>query len=50
MLNGMGIKTGINLKKVLKATSFIYKILNREISSKVAKVMIKKWDVWFKDY
>lgn len=42
MLNGMGIKTGINLKKVLKATSFIYKILNREISSKVAKVMIKK--------
>ena len=41
MFNGMGIKTGINLKKVLKATSFIYKILNREISSKVAKVMIK---------
>ena len=42
MFNGMGIKTGINIKKVLKATSFIYKILNRDISSKVANVMIKK--------
>ena len=42
MLNGMGIKTGINLKKVLKATSFIYKILNRDFSSKVASAMIKK--------
>ena len=27
MLNGMGINNGINLKKVLAASKFIYKIL-----------------------
>ena len=42
MLNGMGINSGINLKKVLAASKFIYKILNRKIVSKTACAMISK--------
>ena len=42
MLNGMNIKSGINLKKVLTASKFIYKILNRNIVNKTASAMISK--------
>ena len=36
MLKGMGVYCEVDLKKVLKASRFIYKILKRNISSKVA--------------
>ena len=42
MLNGMGINCGINLKKVLAASKFIYKILNRNIVSKTASAILSK--------
>ncbi len=42
MFNGMGINSGINLKKVLAASKFIYNILGRKIASKTACAMISK--------
>ncbi len=41
MLNGMGIKTGIDFKKLLEVSSFISKYLNRKNQSKVARAMIQ---------
>ncbi len=38
MLNGMGIKTGIELEKLLEVSQFISNYLNRETQSKVAKI------------
>ena len=42
MLNGMGINNGINLKKVLAASKFIYNFLGRDIASKTAAAMVTK--------
>ena len=42
MLNGMGINCGIDLKKVIEASKFIYKILNRDIPSKTATAIINR--------
>ena len=42
MLNGMGINNGINLKKVLAASKFIYNFLGRDIASKTATAMLTK--------
>ena len=40
MLNGMGIKTGIDLNKVAQVGKFICKELNRSNSSKVGKALL----------
>ena len=40
MLKGMGIDCGIDLKKVIKASKFIYTILKKNISSKAAAALI----------
>ncbi len=42
MLNGMGVDCGIDLKKVIEASKFIYKILNRDIPSKAATAIINR--------
>ena len=42
MLNGMGINNGINVKKVLAASKFIYNFLGRDIASKTATAMLTK--------
>ncbi|RWS03459.1 hydroxymethylglutaryl-CoA lyase-like protein [Dinothrombium tinctorium] len=39
MLNGMGIKTGVDMKKLLKAANFICTALNRETNSKVGRAL-----------
>ena len=39
MLQGMGIKTGVDMKKLLMAGDFICKSLNKETSSKVGKAL-----------
>lgn len=36
MLNGMGIKTGVDLRKVISAGEFVCKFLDRPTKSKVA--------------
>ena len=41
MLNGMGIKTGIDFKKLLEVSSFISKYLNRKNQSKVARALMQ---------
>ncbi|XP_069079560.1 hydroxymethylglutaryl-CoA lyase, mitochondrial isoform X1 [Pleurodeles waltl] len=41
MLHGLGIHTGVDLKKVLEAGSFICQSLNRKSSSKVAQATCK---------
>ncbi|XP_013790263.1 hydroxymethylglutaryl-CoA lyase, mitochondrial-like [Limulus polyphemus] len=41
MLHGMGIKTGVNLSKLLEAGEFICASLNRPNGSKVARAMSK---------
>lgn len=40
LLNGLGIKTGIDFEKLLKASSFIDTHLNRQTSSKASRAMI----------
>jgi hydroxymethylglutaryl-CoA lyase len=40
MLNGMNIETGIDLEKLLLATTFITKELNNKASSKVAQALL----------
>ena len=42
MLNGMGVDCGVDLQKVLVASKFIYKILNRNIVSKTASAILSK--------
>ena len=42
MLNGMGVDCGVDLQKVLVASKFIYKILNRNIASKTASAILSK--------
>jgi len=39
LLNGLGIQTGIDLKKLLKAAMFIDQKLNRETSSKASRAL-----------
>ncbi|XP_070976273.1 3-hydroxy-3-methylglutaryl-CoA lyase, cytoplasmic [Oncorhynchus clarkii lewisi] len=41
MLHGMGIKTGVDLSKVIEAGDFICKALNRKTNSKVAQARSK---------
>ncbi len=41
MLHGMGIKTGVNLEKLIDAGNFISSFLNRPTSSKVACALSK---------
>ncbi|XP_029427841.1 hydroxymethylglutaryl-CoA lyase, mitochondrial isoform X2 [Rhinatrema bivittatum] len=41
MLHGLGIHTGVDLKKVIEAGSFICKALNRKSGSKVAQALCK---------
>jgi hydroxymethylglutaryl-CoA lyase len=42
MLNGMGVDCGVDLQKVLVASKFIYKVLNRNIASKTASAILSK--------
>ena len=42
MLKGMGIYSGVDLNKVTRASTYIFKILNRNNSSKVTSAMINK--------
>jgi len=41
MLNGMNIKTGIDLDKLLKASAFISSEIGKQASSKVAQALLK---------
>jgi hydroxymethylglutaryl-CoA lyase len=42
MLQGMGIKTGINMEKLLEAGNYICKALSRETASKAGRAMLAK--------
>lgn len=42
MLTGMGIKTGIDMNAILRASNFICSALKRETSSKVGKALLTK--------
>lgn len=42
MLQGMNIETGINLKKLLQASEFICKVLNRQTNSKAGQALSLK--------
>ncbi len=42
MLNGLGVKTGINLDKLIKAGDYISRYLNRHNHSKVAQAVLSK--------
>ena len=42
MLDGLGIETGVDLAKVLRAGQFICRALGREPSSKVARALAAK--------
>ena len=42
MLNGMGVKTGVDIEKILKASEFILKILKKQSLSKVNLALIGK--------
>ncbi|RWS25144.1 hypothetical protein B4U80_04072 [Leptotrombidium deliense] len=44
MLNGMGIKTGVDMKKLLYAGQFICDALGRETNSKVGRALLSKSD------
>lgn len=39
MLEGMGIRTGVNMKKLLEAGEFICQSIGKETSSKVGKAL-----------
>ncbi len=41
MFESMGIKTGVNLEKLVDASTFISKVLGRELPSKVLRVLAK---------
>ena len=40
MLNGMGIETNIDMQKLLVATDFISKVINKSPASKVANALL----------
>jgi hydroxymethylglutaryl-CoA lyase len=42
MLNGMGISTGIDMAKLLKASSYISELLGRSPVSKAANALLAK--------
>jgi len=42
MLNGMGISTGIDMTKLLKASSYISELLGRSPVSKAANALLAK--------
>jgi hydroxymethylglutaryl-CoA lyase len=42
MLNGMGIETGVDLKKLIHASKFIYESLKKENQSRVATALLSK--------
>lgn len=42
MLNGMGIKTGVDMDKLLEASNFICAELSRETSSKAGRALLAK--------
>lgn len=42
MLNGMGIATDIDMQKLLKATDFISKVINKSPASKVANALLAR--------
>ena len=39
MLNGLGIETGVDLRKLIKAGDFISGVLNRPSNSKVSRAL-----------
>lgn len=39
MLNGMGVRTGVDLGKILEASAYIDEALGRQTSSKVARAL-----------
>lgn len=43
MLDGMGIETGIDLKKLIEAGEYISSFLGRQTSSRVGKALLTKW-------
>ena len=42
MLNGMGVKTGVDIEKILTASEFILKVLKKQSLSKVNLALIGK--------
>lgn len=42
MLSGMGIKTGVDMSMILRASEFICAALKRETSSRVGKALLLK--------
>ena len=42
MLNGMGVNTGVDIQKILMASEFILKALNKQSLSKVNLALINK--------
>ena len=42
MLDGMGVKTGINLDSLIKVSEFVFSELQRPPASRVAKAILSK--------